>query len=587
MSKRFHKCALFTASLFLLFLYAGCSAGYTFSEKENLISETQSFKKLIIEDGQVLTAPEGSLLTMTVKGIDTPVTAGTYKDVVLAVTEGKTVKFWDNEHVLRMGLCIEDGQVVSEKSVESALEGVTYDGKSASGGKITSTTDLFNGIVVGGNSKYEIKDMELDFTGNGGNDFAGYGAALMSTDDANLTISNVTIKTHGAIRTGIFAGGHSTLHVTDSTIIGTSADSTEGVTAPMLTEVPWVLGLYGNNRSTNVLASAHVTYERCTVKADKWGALSTDSCDPGATLTAIDCTVEITGESGYATYADRGIFNTYTNTTLTAPDFGLIVAAGQCGALFNGKSVINSDRFGIMWHKNQEGTVTLEKDTVVNAGNAVFLVKSDVPNTAYPNIVVDGATLNSKEGIILHLMESDDAGMAGGPPGSDTMWAKEYVIPEVKPVVDGNKISDPANKTNVDATFKNTALNGDIYNTRWTAGQNLNVILDDTNVTGKITAGVQAAKDLKPGEKITRDTREKLSDVVVTPHEIYSNGLLVTLNGTSSWQVAGTSYISYLKIADGATVTAPEGKSLKMLVDGKETEIKAGTYTGKITIEIQ
>ena len=92
--------------------------------------------------------------------------------------------------------------------------------------------------------------------------------------------------------------------------------------------------------------------------------------------------------------------------------------------------------------------------SVFNCGETVFLIKSDLNNTAYPIIDVDDSTLNSKTGVILHLMESDDAGMGGGPPGSPTMWAKQYIIPtDTRQVKDEN---DPTvvNTTTVTGTIR-------------------------------------------------------------------------------------------------------------------------------------
>ncbi len=572
-----------------LFAVTGCASGSANHPLTDIPSnKSVHYDRLTISKGDHYFAPENHYLTMTSKGIEEAMKPGTYNDVTLTITGKKTVSYLDEVYPLRMGLYVNDGKIISDKSVLASLIGTKYDNSSATGGSIVSWDDCFNGIVIGGNTKYEIKNMTLNFLGNGGDDFAGYGAGIMVTDNADVKISNVDITTQGALRPGIFAAGNSTLYVCDSNITGLSVDeSKEPEKASMLTEVPWVLGIKGNCRATNLLGAAHVTYERCKIKADQWGALSTDSCDKGATLTAKDCLIEITGDSGYATYADEGVFNTYENCTLKAPDYGMILAAHQCGAKFTGDNVIDSGRFGILWHKNQNGSVTLGKGTVINSGETSLLIKSDKSNTAYPNIVADGAQLNANNGIILHLMESDDPGMGGGKPGTSAMWASSYTIPKVVPVTDDNNISDPETKTTVHSEFEDMNITGNIYNSRWTAGQNLSTKFVNTTITGIISGAIQSPKNLKTGDKITRVNRKQLGEVSVVPHEIYSNGMLVSFDKSSVWNITGTSYLSYLQLDDGAAIIPPGGKKITMYVNGTPTEIKEGTYTGKITLEIK
>ncbi len=553
------------------------------------ISETTNYPDgLKIQKDVSITAPEGYELTLVDDGVEVDLEAGNYKgDISVVVTETHMVDFMFASHAFRMGLYVNDGQIVEEKSVGEVLKGVTFDSESAEGGSVTVEGDCFNGIVTDGDTEYSISNMSFDYSGNGGNDFAGYGAAIMSTGESILDVENVTIDTEGAISVGVFAGGDSTLYVKDATIITGNAKSLEGVSAPMMKEVPWLLGIYGNTRSTNVLAKADVTYEDCYVEAEAWGALSTDSCED-ASLTAINTTIVVT-DSGYGSYADGGVFNTYTNCIFDVPDYGLIVAAGQCGALFDGGTVVDADRFGIMWHKNQDGTVTITDNTVINAGETAFLVKSDTANTAYPNLVVDNAQVHSGTGVILHLMESDDPGINpdGGGPGSDDMWSPSYTVPEVVPVEDDNDTADTKADMTMDALFANTALVGDIYNSRWTAGQNLSVSFENASIEGVISSATQSHKNVKPGELITPDTREELGEVDAVASPTVSNGMLVALDKDSKWTVTGTSYLSLLSIQNGAEITAPIGYEVVMTVDGVVTEVEKGTYVGDVVLTLQ
>ncbi len=63
-------------------------------------------------------------------------------------------------------------------------------------------------------------------------------------------------------------------------------------------------------------------------------------------------------------------------------------------------------------------------------------------------------------------------------------------------------------------------------------------------------------------------------------------GISATFSGDSVWTVTHDSYLGSLTIEDSASITAPSRYKLLMTVDGKKTDIKAGTYTGKIMITV-
>ncbi|WP_371371908.1 hypothetical protein [Sporomusa aerivorans] len=54
----------------------------------------------------------------------------------------------------------------------------------------------------------------------------------------------------------------------------------------------------------------------------------------------------------------------------------------------------------------------------------------------------------------------------------------------------------------------------------------------------------------------------------------------------SVWNVTQDSYLGTLTLENGAKVQAPEGSSLRMTVDGRETNIEPGTYKGQIIIQV-
>jgi hypothetical protein len=564
-----------------------------------IVAESVKADSYTIPAGATVVAPAGKQVTLTVNGVQTRLAPGTYTgDVQLTVTDDYVISNMGNTYFARMGAYICDG-LVPEKSVSAAIKAGTVTDTEAEGVVLESHDDNFNGIVVDGDGEYLIKDCKMVLDGHGGDDFAGYGAGIMTTGNAKVTIDNAEIDTTGAIRTAIWCGGNSKVLVKNSTVVGHDGQDMN-FRPGMMKEVPWVLGLKGNLRATNVLGSANVTYLNSKVSAEYWGAMSTDSCRPGSTLTTINTDMKITGSSGYGSYADVVIRNAYYGTHFDVPDFGLIVASGDCGATFgaatrenagdlydqlpddrkDAPTVVDSKRMGVMWHKNEKGVVTVKEGTVFNCGGTVFVAKSDPEKPCYPVLNVDNAVLNTGNGIILHMMESDDAGMGTGGPGSDNMWADKYVVPEVKPVKDDNDITDPNAPKTLEATFSNMAMSGDIYNSHWTVGQNLSVTLDNAQATGVISGGVQHHVNAAPGQAITRDQYWELANVAVEAAPIVSNGVLLTLKNGSTWTVAGKSYLSYLSVGDGCTVTG------KVTVNGQPTAVRPGqTYTGEIVVE--
>jgi len=572
------------------------------------ISETSTYSGgLTISEGVVLSAPEGKTLTMTVGGIQRNIKSGTYKDpVVLAVTEGYKTQNMGSSYILSAAAYINNGKYDKANSVSSAIISGEVTDEAATDVKINSQGDYFNGIVVAGDSTYTIKNANITLNGHGGDDFAGYGAGITTYDNADVTVENAVINTTGAIRTAIWAGGSSKLLVKNSRVVAKDGADTN-FSVSMMNEVPWILGLSGNLRATNVLGAAKAIYLNSYVEAEKWGALSTDSTRQGASLTAINTDIVVSGESGYGSYSDGSILNYYYGSRFKVPDMALIVAAGQCGATFGKSNMANvgaelygqitpgkadtpttveAGTFGVMWHKNQNGVVNIKENTVFNCGETVLLIKSDVNNTAYPIINVDDSLLKSGTNVILHLMESDDPGMGGGRPGTDTMWAKQYVVPtDTTPVKDAN---DPTavNSTTVRANFSNLEITGDIYNSRFSAGQNLSVTFDNATITGVISSGIQHHTLAKPGETVTKETYYKIGHVKVTPSEAVCNGSIVTLKNGSVWNVTGTSYITSLTVDASSSVAVPT--DMVIIVNGTPISpeaLKGTTVAGTIVIE--
>jgi hypothetical protein len=63
-------------------------------------------------------------------------------------------------------------------------------------------------------------------------------------------------------------------------------------------------------------------------------------------------------------------------------------------------------------------------------------------------------------------------------------------------------------------------------------------------------------------------------------------GSSAAFSGDSVWTVTNDSYLGSLTIADNAKITGADGADVVMYVNGEETEIKTGEYSGEIVIKV-
>lgn len=606
------------------------------------VGEVTTLTGLIIGEGAVIKAPEGYSLTMTVDGVETPIEAGEYKGkIVLTPTENIPV-FYSGSGInetynLRTGIYIYNGAYVREKSVASAVTAGIMEDASAKDVSIASIGECFNGFIAAGDTTYtySLINPVISLTGNGGNDFAGYGAALMSDGKAELVVENARIINNGCIRGAVWVGGDSTTRINNSYIEVRDGTLPEVFKVPaFMMEVPWMLGLTGNNRATLVVGNGTAYYTNSHIKAQGWGVLSTDAVQE-VMLYAEDCYVE-TVESGYGAYADGDSVDTFSGCRFDVNDYALIMTGGD--GVFTDGCTVNSDRFGVMMHSLGSGTLTIDKGSVFNTGGPVIQVK-----TAYPTIIVDNAELNSGSGIILQAMVNDDLNATGGPGGMEVagdtgMSRNEQGRGEALPqggMPDGTGREgegpggpgDGANAPggmggappggadqgmppqsgmpagtggmpgaggpgggnrsgNVTAGFSNTTLKGDIVTSMTTFGDVV-VTFNETSITGAITTATVKTKAEIDGVSLSKETYYYIGEVINTYCETDDEyGIKVSLKGNSMWTVDKTSYITGLTIARGSTVKAPEGYRVTMSVDGIERPIAAGEYKGRIVLTV-
>jgi len=606
-----------------------------------VVAETTKLDALTIAEGATVAAADDQhSVTMTVNGVETGLVPGDYKGkIVLEVNDANIFPYREFKHYYRQAIYMDETGKVDAKSVTSAVTGGKVTGDLVEDVKVSSVGEAFNGIYVCGGKK-TLKNIKIDFKGNGGNDFAGWGSAVMGTGKTTtLVVDGADIDTKGAVRTAVVSSNGASVIVKNSDILTKNGELPAGyvpnVDLGIMKEVPWMLGLVGNCRSTNLLGDySKSTFINSSLVSEGWGVLSTDDCKE-VKLTAINCKVAVKGKSGYGAYVIGDATDSFYGCDVDVPDYAVIMTGGKANfgssnpervaklnkdlqldltddelkALPEKQTVVNSKRFGVMWHGN--GPVSITDGTVFNCKEAVFLIKS-----ATADINVDGSKgvqLNSDNGIILQLMENDDP----GPVFEDGhMYNKGvYTQPPKRP----DRIEDfditAVNESDVKATFSNIKLSGNFYNaTRGdkkpgpppgmpegagpgpgpegdsspaggpTGKPQKNLVLNFVNA--EISGMITCSGAIHNITTITAKEYYELGEVKNIPCPPINNGVIVSLDAKSKWTVTDTSYLTALNIAQGASISAAAGKSIKMTVDGVEKAIAAGSYKGVIVITV-
>jgi hypothetical protein len=407
----------------------------------------------------------------------------------------------------------------------------------AEGIKILSREGWFNGVIITGDDKSacSLVNPMIILAGNGGDDATGRGHGIMASGNTEVFIENARLYSAGAHRSAVFAGGRSILHVTDSQIEVRNGPLATGDAGEDILEAPWHLGITGNCRATCLTGRAAANYTDTRIKAQGWGALSTDSPDE-IRLTVTGCLIE-TEESGYGACSTGSGIHTYSGCTFDVADYG-VVFGGDATHIITDRTEMNSRRVGVLMHAGTGGRLVIEQGSVLNTGGSVIQVRG-----RGGEILVDGAVLNTESGVVLQAM-----------PGGDPMHEP------------GGE-----NGGSVNAVFRNTVLTGDIINSRTDAGP-MNVIFENATITGAITTAA-----MEPSEQSKSGYDARFEDPW---------GVSVSLDETSSWIVDKTSYLTRLDIAKNRSVTAPYGYRVTMTVNGKAAHLNAGRYDGEIVLTV-
>ena len=581
------------------------------------VAATTRVSAVTIEAGGVLTAPGGYSLTMTVNGVetgqrlaatdaaDTVFTPGRWHgDIVLTVTAADDVTWQQHVYPFRQALYVGPAGVVTPLSVLAAAAGGQVSDSGAADVRITSTGECFDGVYVS-DGTYTLIRPVISLTGNGRCDFVGYGAAAVANGSgARLVLDGARISNQGAVRTAAICDNGATLVVKNSALAVRNgvlpADYVPTVNLDTMQSAPWMLSIDGNVRATNLLGNGSIAaYVNSSVSSQTWGVLSTDA-GSDCTLVAVNSRVANTGSDGYGTYVignateyllgtefDVGTYATiFTGGTATYADSDPATVAALNSSLRLGLSdrelrslrprstVVNSRRFGFMWHG--AGTLTIAGGTQVNSPHATFLNKGQ-----QIDVTVDGsagARLNPGDGILVQVMDNDDPGpvVVNG----QLENAGVYTQPAGEPARDATFDVTAAHDTDSALSFSDIELSGNFYNGM---RGDLNLVL---NFTASQVAGViSATLSVHHVDTIDAGNWQELGAVTNTPQPAINNGVIVSLASGSTWTVTGTSYLTSLSLDARSAVTAPRGQQVTMTVDGTPTAIKPGaSYSGAIAL---
>ena len=417
-----------------------------------------------------------------------------------------------------------------EKSSTDRIVSGEYDASGADGIVIEDTQSGNNGILVL-NADYAISNANIslltDADGSDTCDFSGRGSAIAAYgSEANVTVEDSTILTSGVATMPVFADDGATVTIRNSTLQsdgGTlSADYMNTPDQALMVAPPWILGIMGTSRCTNMMGDNTTTNViDSETSAGAWAVLSTDAgtdmalnifntsltlnnayesaaaplqAEGGEISETLDNPYTVNYGSGYGTYAIGNTVETFAGATINVGTYATIFTGGsatytalEAGQTYELKNhagettavyeaaedkvtTIHSDTFGFMAHQNSN-TITLEKGTVVDSGYATFLVKTGSSNQVLTATIDDTVITNG--GVLIQVMDNDDA-TNGGMMSTDDPLNTNGGSQNFKPYHTENAGFDN-NIATADSevqtfTFTNGSYTGNIYNASGSGG---------------------------------------------------------------------------------------------------------------------
>ena len=449
-----------------------------------------------------------------------------------------------------------------------------------------------------------LSDYVLDLAGIGGNDMGGYGAGVYVTDNAVAELNNFRVITRGPGRGTLFTRFAANVTVNDSTFYAVSDP-----TLYTMQGCPPGLFLEGKIRATNAVGASCVTYNGSAVISQGWGALSTDSDDlytdwSNPTELHVNDSYIAVLTSGYGAYSDGGARDYFIGSVIDVPDYAAVETGS--GIVSYTDCVINSGEYGVMTHSgNSRGDIVFE-NTELHVGEAGVMLRDTANTVVFDNctIAFDGTyEINPELAAACGVDIADVDAEFGTVNGvfadyEHTVFSAEDSNCIVKLI--HNSDSGSGTESTVTAptvTIKNSDMTGDILNTAAMEGddytatsgpagvgvrpaRSLVVTLDASSVTGAISLGQDtwAQTYFASGSNTTQVIGYAASTELGMFRE-GDAGLSLTLENGAVWTVAEDSYLTSLTIDETSSV-----ECAGMTVDGVETPVAPGAYTGEIVV---
>ncbi len=594
------------------------------------IEENEKYDELIIEEGAELLAPEGKFISLIVNGVSREWKAGCYRgNIELALGSlyqlaphglFMALQRWEP---LKSALLIRDNQV--ESRLDAALTEGKADGDKAEGLSIESEEGDFGGIIVTGNSDYTIRDLHISFAGRGSNDYSGVGAGVSVLENAHVKIEDSDISLEGVTRCAIHVGGDSVVQVNNCRLENISPDDPE-----WMDDFSWGFSALGSNRLVQLCDNGTVYYNNCFLKSNGWGLFSIDGCDEAVSVYAKDCLLDLTGprSHGYAGFCigDRNVVS-FDHCKMHVSGYAAMIRGmSSCARtdIINGCDITSDDN-AILCFGDIQTPVTIA-DSKVRTKKSTIVVKGSSTNFFLKN-----AELIPGNGVILQLMDNDECGMN----------AKRTVLPVGKKdqYIEGRDLSAYDPELDVEVNLEDMVVKGDFYNSttelhlekdqigygdgeknkyfggmfhvndsgeetlldiapegievrdEWNYDQkergakNLLIRMKASRVEGVISSAEASYRDGL--EIIDESNRLELGNIKQTAAPTVNNGLMLHMDGDSSWYVRGKSYLTELLLEEHALILPYGGKRVKMTVDGEERKILPGHYQGKIVLSLE
>ncbi len=625
-----------------------------------LVENTVHYDELTITPNAKIVAPEGKFVTLTVNGIGHDVAPGTYYgDVVLSVSDVTPLSphslMRQNEISCQLSSVLTVDEKSAELRVPAMAQGGSVNDDRAEGVYFGTTAQSYNGVVVQGDAKYQIKDCTFDFEGFSCNDFIGVGSGVLAIDKAQVSIDDCNFNFSGVTRCAIHVGGESNVVTSRCDITNISPNS------DWVGDFSWQVALLGTNRLCQLADGAKATYNDCSLTTNGWGICSIDGTNSPVELTINRCKMRLVGPRahGYGAFCIGDNTVTIKDSDVLVNGYPMLVMGmkgmGRPSIL---GSTIRGRRFGAMVYSDSSSIFNI-KDSTFNTGKSTLCVKGSITT-----INIENTQMTAGNNTILQLMDTDECGMN----------SQNFVVPvgEIDTYVEGRDLTSATSENDVILNISNCCLNGNFFNSttnlladkRSTEGgkglfhdtmaglpgmddgavatpmggpggpmpggmpggpggpegmpggfsgpegmpggteggpgpmpggmpmmkatngpKNLGLNLTGTTIEGIISSALQSYREGLT--EITAANRTELSNITQKAAPTVNNGVVLNLDASSRWIVTETSYITAITLEAGASVCAPEGRTLTVTVDGVETALTAGSYAGRIVLEVR